>query len=92
MHLQAGKLAGPSLLATSDAGLANAGLIIIDLPSRTKYLIDTGTDISVLPPTQKERDKNGASTLQLLAANGTPIKTYGTRTIKVSLGLRREFH
>lgn len=55
-----------------------------------RFLIDTGADISVLPPTNMDRQKS-ASVFSLLAANGTPIHTYGQKRINVSLGLRRDF-
>lgn len=54
------------------------------------YLIDTGADVSVVP------FKRGAgnykqSDFKLFAANGSEIKTYGTTTINVNIGLRRAF-
>lgn len=78
-------------MATSDTGQANFRLLIRDPLSRLTFLIDTGADISVLPPTPSERLKQGTSVFQLFAANGTSIPTYGTRLVKVALGLRREF-
>lgn len=54
------------------------------------FLIDTGADISVLPPTSADR-RNNQSVFNLVAANGTPIHTYGKKRIHVSLGLRRSF-
>jgi cleavage and polyadenylation specificity factor subunit 1 len=53
------------------------------------FLIDTGADVSVIPP--QRHDTPVTSATKLYAANGTPIKTYGTKDLSVSLGLRREF-
>ena len=54
-----------------------------------EFLIDTGAAISVLPrtPTDKQSDLLPA----LVSANGTPIKTYGQRSLTLELGLRRNF-
>lgn len=90
LQLQTGKLTGPSLLATSDTGPANSRLILYDPFSRTNFLIDTGADVSVLPPTPPDLQKR-SSAFSLVAANGSSIPTYGKRLVKVSLGLRREF-
>lgn len=49
--------------------------------------MDTGADISLIP-----RNKVGQSSdLQLFAANGSPIKTYGDRLLTIDLGLRWAF-
>lgn len=61
-------------------------LCVTDFKRGTRYLIDTGADVSVLAckkPTQKPCDYT------LYAANGTPISTYGEKTITIDLGLRR---
>lgn len=90
MQLYAGKLVGPLLLASSNSGQAISRLILYDHLSRMDYLIDTGADISVLPPTPPDLQKQ-TSAFGLVAANGTSIPTYGKRLVKVALGLRREF-
>lgn len=54
--------------------------------------MDTGADISVLAATAKSRKNNEArSACQLFAANNTPIKTYGEKTLRLNFGLRRSF-
>lgn len=58
------------------------------------YLIDTGADVSIVPPTDKEKRQSINSNEQrchLYAANGTRIETYGQRNITLNLGLRRKF-
>ncbi len=55
-----------------------------------KFLIDTGAEVSVIPPTQQQcrhLDKSN----YLYAANRSTIKTYGEKVMTVNLGLRRQF-
>lgn len=68
-------------------------LFIYELETRQKFLIDTGADVSVLPRVNNVTKKTITSDncpTTLFGANGTRIKTYGTRTIDLQLGLRRE--
>ena len=58
--------------------------------SRLSYLIDTGAEISVLPPSTDDR-RHPSSGLKLQAANGSAIRTYGERSVKVDLGLAKSF-
>ena len=55
-----------------------------------RFLIDTGAEISVLPPTTSER-RSGKNSLSLQAANNSVIATYGQRSLTLNLGLRRPF-
>lgn len=66
-------------------------LYIKDRATRTRFLIDTGADVSIIPVSACKRQASKTSTLRLYAANGTPIATYGTATLQVNLGLRRDF-
>ena len=87
---QVGKLEGPSCIATLEPGhLPSRRLIVMDRVKGTRFLIDTGADISIIPATTKSR--KGQSNQSLHAANGTKIKTYGDSTLRVDLGLRRVF-
>ncbi|GFT63253.1 transposon Ty3-I Gag-Pol polyprotein [Nephila pilipes] len=65
-------------------------LYLSDRTSRSKYLIDTGADVSVIPLTTASQHLPPAS-LQLFAANGTVISTYGQQLVTLDLGLRRVF-
>lgn len=65
-------------------------LLIGDRRSSLKYLIDTGADVSVIPPTMIERGKSESSG-SLFAANGSIIITYGEKRLELNLGLRRSF-
>ncbi|GBM17723.1 Transposon Ty3-I Gag-Pol polyprotein [Araneus ventricosus] len=68
----------------------NCRLVIHDRPSGLNFLVDTGASISVVPPSSAERCKP-KSLLNLLAASGTKINTYGTRNLSLNIGLRRIF-
>lgn len=57
-------------------------LHIFDRKDNTKFLINTGADIPVLPPTTAERRKTPTNQHPLYAANGTEIKTIGTERIQ----------
>lgn len=47
--------------------------------------------MSVIPPTIFNKNLNPTIDFCLSAANGTPIKTFGTKLVSVDLGLRREY-
>lgn len=66
--------------------LESRRLFVTDRKSKTKYLIDTGADLSVIPPT----NRNKPHTSKMYAANGSEIKTYGTRIISIDFGFRRK--
>lgn len=63
-------------------------LLITERNTSTKYLVDTGAEVSVMPPSKSERYNNAHCT-KLYAANNTQIKTYGERKIKLNLGPKR---
>lgn len=74
-----------------ELGTISKRLFIKDKSSGMDFLIDTGADISVLPASICERKKIPPYNLNILAANGTPIKFYGTKKIKLDINLRRDF-
>lgn len=61
-------------------------LFLADRKTKIQYLIDTGAVFSVIPPSNKNLQQQSV----LYAANGTPIKCYGTKIIPIDFGLRRE--
>ncbi|XP_025835838.1 uncharacterized protein LOC112906234 [Agrilus planipennis] len=86
-----GKRYGESLMSADDLGPSvSRRIFVTDVQTKTQFLIDTGADLCVYPrslvkgPCQK-------STYQLCAANGTTIATFGTITLTLNLGLRRDF-
>ena len=64
-------------------------LTIYDKNNNIHFLINTGADLSVCPPSRLE--KINTTSYKLFAANGTPIPTYGQK-MSLNLGLRREFN
>ncbi len=64
-------------------------LFVYDRENRINFLIDTGADISVLPANCVKN--RSASTFELYAANNTVIKTYGQKSLTLSLGFRRSY-
>lgn len=100
---KSGKLETPSLepynerRSNNDIGEDNnliLRLCVGDVKNNNKYLIDTGADLSVIPPSAAERkQESSSSSMQptLFAANGSKIKTYGKKLISINLGLRRAF-
>lgn len=68
-------------------------ILLKDLTTKMSFLIDTGADVSVLPPTVKQRSKlkNESYPIKLFAANRTEIRTYGTQFLQLNFGLRRNF-
>ncbi len=53
------------------------------------FLVDTGAQISVIPPDPRKNHQLSSFTLQ--AANGSRIETYGEIALTLNLGLRRSF-
>ena len=97
LHIQAfcnsatGKLPRQRLEATSLPGTLHQSRLfyVTDRPTGTRFLVDTGADVSVLPPSRSEKQHPSSITLQ--AVNKSPISTYGEKSLALDLGLRRNF-
>lgn len=85
-----GKRKGRSLMATNDSSPGPCRLYMTDRHTQTKYLIDTGSDVSVFPYAMR-RTRRRPDTYELHAANGSRIITYRFVTIQPDVGLRRAF-
>ena len=66
-------------------------LHVTDPLTRHRFLIDTGAEVSVLPATSADRRHPSQPEHTLRAVNGSSIASFGTRSLTVSLGLRRRF-
>ena len=78
-------------MATDASGLQTCRLLhITDRTNRLTFLVDTGAQVSVVPPTRTDRLRKQEG-FALSAVNGTAIATYGTRSLTLNLGLRRTF-
>ena len=88
LHLGIGKLPGRSLMATTVSGQSLSRLFfVLERTSHQRFLVDTGAEVSVVPPSKSERQHKQQG-INLLAANGATITTYGLRSVTVNLGLR----
>ncbi|BHF58900.1 hypothetical protein SprV_0100185500 [Sparganum proliferum] len=58
--------------------------------SGRRFLVDTGAQISVIPPTPADRRCPNHG-LYLQAVNSSPIATFGFRSLSLDIGLRRLF-
>ena len=61
--------------------------MIVDQISRRRCLIDTGSQVSLWPPSPSA-SKITSSRVKLTAANGTPIWAHGQQTQKIKIGDR----
>ena len=85
------KRSGQSLVVTSDPGLLTSCLLFLtEATSSRRFLIDTGAKVSVIPLSSTDR-KNKQDCSGLRAINGSPIATFGTRSLTLDLGLRCVF-
>ncbi|BHF57334.1 hypothetical protein SprV_0100027500 [Sparganum proliferum] len=55
-----------------------------------RFMVDTGAQISVVPPTPVDR-RCPSPGLHLQAANCSSISTFGSRSLTLNIGLRRSF-
>ena len=60
---------------------------VTDKHTKQRFLIDTGAEVSVVPPTPADLKHRQGYDLQ--AANSSTIPTYGTRSLTLDIGLRR---
>ena len=87
--LQLGKRISRTLAATSAAGSPSSRLFYVrDINTNARFLVDTGSEVSVIPPTATDR-RRSLDPRTLIAVNNTPINTYGQRSLTLNLGLRR---
>lgn len=77
-------------MATDDCPASTGRLFVADRRTNTQFLVDTGSDLCVYPR-RLLSDRRAPTNYQLVAANGTPIPTYGFLELNLNLGLRRDF-
>ena len=83
-----GKRCTRSLVVATAADRKCPLLYISDRNSGHGFLVDSGAEISVVPPSGKDT-RSGKRGESLTAANGSNIKAYGTRTIHLLVNTRR---
>ena len=79
-------------MAASDVGLNSSRLFHVqDRLSGRHFLVDTGAEVSIIPPSLSDCTSHRHSPFSLQAINNTNISTYGVRSLTLDLGLRRIF-
>ena len=67
-------------------------LFLLDRDTGLNFLIDTGASVSLLPARECPRPQVSLDQKRtLVAANGTEIATFGTKTMRVKLGLPKSY-
>ena len=85
------KRPGQPLAATDVSGPNICRLLhITDRVNKLNFLVDTGAEVSIIPPTRSDRLRKRES-FTLSAINGTAIAMYGQRSLTLNLGLRCTF-
>ncbi|CAB0000709.1 unnamed protein product [Nesidiocoris tenuis] len=65
-------------------------LFVTDRLSKRRFLIDTGSDVCVIPPSFEDK-RAGPHRRSLYSVDNSPINTYGERILTLDLGLGRSF-
>ena len=88
-----GKRSRPRVTATTSSGTDSPSRLfyIHDRISGTKFLVDTGAEVSILPAGSRLVTKGNPASVKLQAVNHSPINTYGQQSLTLDLGLRRTF-
>ncbi|BHF65008.1 hypothetical protein SprV_0200801700 [Sparganum proliferum] len=91
ISLTTGKRPRQPVTATAAAGQSRPSRLIYinDKSSGLRFLVDTGAEVSVIPPPRRHHLKPSQFSLQ--TANSTTINTYGQRSLTFDIGLRRRF-
>ncbi|BHF84036.1 hypothetical protein SprV_0902718600 [Sparganum proliferum] len=89
---ETGKPVSQRIDATVFSGSSGSGrtFYVCDTATRRRFLVDTGAQISVVPPTEADR-RFPSPGLHLQAANCSPIPTFGSLSLTLNIGLRRSF-
>nr|VZI22741.1 unnamed protein product [Spirometra erinaceieuropaei] len=74
----------------SDSSNPSRTFYVRDTRSGRRFLVDTGAQLSVIPPTPADRRCPNPG-LFLQAVNTSPITTFGTCSLSLDIGLRRLF-
>ena len=86
------KLKNHSNFATvSDDQVSSCRLFVKDKTSNKCFLIDTGADVLVIPPNYTNSSNSQNLGIKIFAANGSQIRTFGTKILHLDLGLCRKF-
>lgn len=73
-----------------DNPVTKSKLLVKEKTTNQPFLVDSGADLSVMPPRDISKLREDDSIVPLYAANGTKIKVFGLKRIATDLGLRRD--
>ncbi|XP_078051838.1 uncharacterized protein LOC144477985 [Augochlora pura] len=90
MHFPTGKQPSRSLAAASDSRPTTSRLFVTDRDTKLNFMVDTGSDWCMYPRSRVS-DPREKTLYVLHAANGSKISTYGYVSLRLNLGLRRDF-
>lgn len=80
-----------NLATVSNNLVSSCRLFMKDKTSNKYFLVDTGADVSVIPPNYTDPSNTQNLGIKIFAANGSQIRTFGTKKLNLDLGLRRNF-
>ena len=91
--LRPGKRQHQRLAAANSSGLTSTSRLfyIRDKTTGTRFLIDTGAEVSILPAGNRRVAVEQPTSVRLQAVNRSIIPTYGQKSLTLELGLRRIF-
>jgi hypothetical protein len=81
-----GKLKRRSPVAVVSGGMESRLLHVRDAASGRSFLVDTGAEVSLIPASPYDKKHSPASNTDLVAANGSPIRTFGKRCCPLRIG------
>ncbi|BHF65361.1 hypothetical protein SprV_0200837100 [Sparganum proliferum] len=87
---KARKCSSPCSFKLKQGNHSGRTFYVCDKVTRRRFLVDTGAQISVVPPTPVDH-RCLSPGLHLEAANCSPISTFGSRSLTLNIGLRRSF-
>ena len=90
MQLCCGKRAPSTTIAVKVDGKDSPLPHIIDRKTGTKYLVDTGAEVSIVRPTRSDLSFRSFER-PLFIANHSPIATFGNKPITLHLGVNQKF-
>jgi len=89
VHISGKRSGRPSVAAVAAGRKQKDPLLFLwDQNSGRRFLVDTGAEISVFPATIRDR-RSGCNGPSLIAANHTPIRTFGHRCIPLNFNSQR---
>ena len=88
MFIPAFKLISRSSLHPAAAGTDSPTLYLLEKETNVRFLVDSGAEVSLIPPSAADRAGNARGP-SLIAANGAPIRSFGTRETSLQFGSSR---